>query len=98
MVISPKSVNKHKKTALRQKEYSMFEKVKELLVEELSVNPDDITLNAELVNDLGINSLELADLVLLCEEKFDLEISDDDIHKFVTIGDIVEYLNNKSDL
>jgi acyl carrier protein len=76
----------------------MFEKVKELLVEELSVNPDDITLNAELVNDLGINSLELADLVLLCEEKFDLEISDDDIHKFVTIGDIVEYLNNKSDL
>jgi len=76
----------------------MFEKVKALLVEELSVNPDDITLNAELVNDLGINSLELADLVLLCEEKFDLEISDDDIHKFVTIGDIVEYLNNKSDL
>ena len=76
----------------------MFEKVKELLVEELSVNPDDVTLSAELVNDLGINSLELADLVLLCEEKFDLEISDDDIHKFVTIGDIVEYLNTKSDL
>jgi len=76
----------------------MFEKVKELLVEELSVNPDDITLNAELINDLGINSLELADLVLLCEEKFDLEISDDDIHKFVTIGDIVDYLNTKADL
>ena len=76
----------------------MFEKVKELLVEELSVNPDDVTMNAELVNDLGINSLELADLVLLCEEKFDIEISDDDIHKFVTIGDIVEYLNTKSDL
>jgi len=76
----------------------MFEKVKALLVEELSVNPDDVTLSAELVGDLGINSLELADLVLLCEEKFDLEISDDDIHKFVTIGDIVEYLNTKSDL
>jgi acyl carrier protein len=76
----------------------MFEKVKELLVEELSVNPDDVTMNAELVNDLGINSLELADLVLLCEEKFDIEISDDDIHKFVTIGDVVEYLSSKSDL
>ena len=98
MVIFPKSVNKHKKPLNGKKEKVMFEKVKELLVEELSVNPDDITLNAELVNDLGINSLELADLVLLCEEKFDLEISDDDIHKFVTIGDIVEYLNNKSDL
>ena len=76
----------------------MFEKVKELLVEELSVNPDDVAMNAELVNDLGINSLELADLVLLCEEKFDIEISDDDIHKFVTIGDVVEYLSAKSDL
>ena len=76
----------------------MFEKIKNLLVEELSVKEEDITLSAELVNDLGINSLELADLVLLCEEKFDIEISDDDIHKFVTIGDVVEYLSSKSDL
>lgn len=75
----------------------MFEKVKELLVDELSVNPDDVTMSAELVNDLGINSLELADLVLLCEEKFDIEISDDDIHKFVTIGDIVDYLSARTD-
>lgn len=76
----------------------MFEKVKELLVDELSVNPDDVTLSAELVGDLGINSLELADLVLLCEENFDLEISDDDIHRFVTVGDIVEYLNARAEL
>ncbi len=75
----------------------MFEKVKNLLVEELSVNPDDITLSAELVNDLGVNSLELADLVLLCEEKFDIEITDDEIHKFVTVGDIVDFLNAKAD-
>ncbi len=74
----------------------MFEKVKELLVEELSVKADDITPSAELVNDLGINSLELADLVLLCEQKFDVEISDDDIHTFVTVGDIVEYLSSKA--
>ena len=75
----------------------MFEKVKELLVEELSVNPDDVTMSAELVNDLGINSLELADLVLLCEEKFDIEIGDDDIHKFVTVGDVVDYLSTKAE-
>lgn len=75
----------------------MFDKVKNLLVEELSVNPDDITLTAELVNDLGVNSLELADLVLLCEEKFDIEITDDEIHKFVTVGDIVEFLSAKAD-
>ena len=53
----------------------MFEKLKQVLVDELSVNADDITMDAELVNDLGINSLELADLVLLCEDKFDVSIS-----------------------
>jgi len=71
----------------------MFEKVKTLLVEELSINPDDITPAAELVNDLGINSLELADLVLLCEEKFDIEIGDDVVHKFITVGDVADYLS-----
>ncbi len=70
----------------------MFEKVKALLVEELQVKADDVTLDAELVSDLGINSLELADLVLQCEEKFDVEISDDDIRGFITVGNVVDYL------
>lgn len=70
----------------------MYEKIKELLVEELSINPDDITPTAELVADLGINSLELADLVLLCEEKFDIEIGDDVVHRFITVGDVADYL------
>lgn len=70
----------------------MFEKLKTLLVDELSVNEADIKPEAELINDLGINSLELADLVLLCEEKFNIEISDEAIHNFVTIADVVSYL------
>jgi len=70
----------------------MFEKVKALLVDELSIDEADITPDAELVNDLGINSLELADLVLLCEEKFDIEIGDEVIHKFLTVGDVADYL------
>ena len=72
----------------------MFDKVKAILVEELQVNEADITLDSELVNDLGINSLELADLIMVCEEKFDIEIKDDDIRKFLTVGDIVNYLND----
>lgn len=72
----------------------MFEQIKDLLVDELSVNPADITPNAELVNDLGINSLELADLVLMCEERFNIEIGDDNIHKFITVGDVVDYLSS----
>jgi len=70
----------------------MFEKVKNILMEEMQVSEELITPEAELVNDLGVNSLELADLILLCEEKFDIEINDDDIHKFITVGDVVNYL------
>jgi len=71
----------------------MFEKIKTMLVENLGAKEADITPEAELVNDLGINSLELADLILLCEDTFGIEIKDDDIHKFVTVGDVVNYLS-----
>ena len=74
----------------------MFETVKELLVTELSVNADDITPEAELVSDLGINSLELADLVLICEEKFGIEIADDDVTSFQSVGDVVDYLEKST--
>ena len=70
----------------------MFESIKEFLVEELHVNADDVTPAAELIGDLGINSLELADLVYLCEERFDVIIDDEDLHNFNTVGDIVSYL------
>ena len=49
-------------------------------------------MDAELVNDLGVNSLELADLIMVCEEKFNIEINDDDIRKFITVADICDYL------
>ena len=74
----------------------MFDKVKNLLMEELRIEEDKITLEAELANDLGVNSLELADLILLCEEKFNLTIDDEDLHKFITVGDVVAYLDEKA--
>ena len=73
----------------------MFEDVKKILVEDLSVAEDRIVPEAELVNDLGINSLELADLIMICEEKYGIAVDDDDIHRFITVGDIVEYLEEK---
>ena len=72
----------------------MFENVKQFLVDELRVKAEDVTMEAELAGDLGINSLELAELVLACEEKFDVVIEDDDLHQFNTVGDIVNYLEN----
>ena len=71
----------------------MFDKVKSILVEELQVNEADITLESELVNDLGINSLELADLIMVCEEKFDIEMDDEVLGRILTVGDIVDYLS-----
>ena len=70
----------------------MYDKFVELLVEERQIDRADITMDAELSNDLGINSIELADLVMICEEKFDINIDDDDIRKFTTVGDVVAYL------
>jgi len=70
----------------------MYEKFVELLVDELQIDRNEITMESELSNDLGINSIELADLVMLCEEKFDIEINDEDIRKFTTVADVVNYL------
>ena len=70
----------------------MFETIKKFLVDELHVNADDVTMEAELVGDLCINSLELADLVYTCEEKFNVVIDDEDLHNFITVGDIVRYI------
>ncbi len=72
----------------------MFEKLKELLVNELQIKEDVITMDAELASDLGVNSIELADLVMICEEQFDLVIEDEDLHGFITIGDVVNYLES----
>jgi acyl carrier protein len=72
----------------------MFETLKKLLVDELQIDPKAITADAELSSDLGINSIELANLIMICEEKFDITIDDDDIHKLVTVGDVVAYLES----
>ncbi len=70
----------------------MFEQFKALLVEQMNIDESDITPEAELVSDLGINSLELADLIFSCESKFDIEIDEEDYRKFITVGDVVAYL------
>ncbi len=73
----------------------MFEEIKNALVEELDVDEALITADAEFVNDLKLNSLELADLVVLCEDKYEVEIEEQDIHTLITVGDLVDYLERK---
>jgi acyl carrier protein len=70
----------------------MFEKLKEILISELQIEEELITLDAALASDLGVNSLELAELVLTVEDQLGVEINEDDLHKFITVGDVVKYL------
>lgn len=74
----------------------VFEKVAEILAEQLDVNADEISLATELVDDLGADSLDLVDLVMTLEDEFDMEISDDDIESVRTVGDIVKYLEDRA--
>ena len=68
----------------------MLTKLKDLLVEEMDINPELIKPEAELMNDLGFNSLELADLVVLCEEKFNVIFDEASLPTLLTVGDVVK--------
>ena len=72
----------------------MYEQVKQLLIDELGIDERLISPSAELVGDLDINSIELADLVMVCEEQFDIEMAEEDLSGLVTVGDVVDYLEN----
>ncbi len=74
----------------------MLAKLKELLVEEMDINPDIIVPEAEFMNDLGFNSLELADLVVRCEETFGIEFDESVLPTLITVGDVVDYLEANS--
>lgn len=72
----------------------MFEQFKSILVDDMSIDPNLVTMDAELTADLGINSLELADLILLCEDMLGVEIDDKQLSKFISVGDVVNYLQS----
>ena len=72
----------------------MFEEIKNMLVEEMSIEADEIKEDAEFINDLGFNSLELADLIAICEEKYDIDLEEEKIKEIFTVGDFVKYLES----
>ncbi len=72
----------------------MFEQFKNLLAEEMSINADDVTMDSSFVNDLGFNSLQLADLVVLCEHTFDIEFDDEELPHLLTVKDVINYIES----
>ena len=72
----------------------VFEKVREILCDQLEIDPEEVTLDTDIISDLGADSLDLVDFVMSLEDEFDKEIPDEDIEKIKTIGDIVSYIEN----
>jgi acyl carrier protein len=73
-----------------------FEKIKEILAEQLGVSEDEIEMDSSLTDDLGADSLDLVELVMALEQEFDLEISDEEAEKIKTVGDAVNFVKEKA--
>ena len=73
---------------------SVEEKVKEIIVDQLGVNENQVTARASFFEDLGADSLDTVELVMALEEEFDVEISDEDAEKISKVQDAIDYINN----
>lgn len=70
----------------------VFEKMKKIISEQLSVNSEDITLESSLQTDLEADSLDVVELIMAIEDEFDIEVSDDEAENIKTVGDAVAYI------
>lgn len=78
-------------------EKSVQDRVKEIIVEQLGVNADQVTAEAKFIEDLGADSLDTVELVMAFEEEFGAEIPDEDAEKLQTVGDVVKYIEERGD-
>jgi len=70
----------------------MFEKIKEIIVEQLGVEESEVSMESSIIDDLGADSLDIVELVMAFEDEFGVEIPDETAEKIATVGDIVKYL------
>jgi acyl carrier protein len=76
---------------------SAADRVKEIIVEQLGVNPDQVTPEAKFIEDLGADSLDTVELVMAFEEEFGAEIPDEDAEKLQTVGDVIKYIEERGE-
>lgn len=76
-------------------EKSIDQKVKDIIVEQLSVNAEQVTPEAKFIEDLGADSLDVVELVMAFEEEFGVEVPDEDAEKLITVGDVIKYIEEK---
>ena len=71
-----------------------FEKLKDIIVDVMGRNPDEITMDTTFVDDLGADSLDIFQIIMGIEDAFDIEIENEDAEKIATVGDAVEQIKN----
>ncbi len=74
---------------------ALLDDIKEVVVEQLSVSADEVKEDSKFVEDLGADSLDVVELVMALEEKFDIEIPDDEAEKIQTVRDVLNYIESK---
>src|SRR5262245_40075481 len=90
----PRATNTNRTNFMAEK--SIEEKVKDIIVEQLGVNPEQVTPQASFIEDLGADSLDIVELVMAFEEEFGVEVPDEDAEKLQTVGDVIKYIEEKS--
>lgn len=73
----------------------MFDKVKDIIIEQLGVDGEDVVMEASFIDDLGADSLDIVELIMALEEEFGLEIPDSEAEKIGTVGDAVNYIKSQ---
>ncbi|MCK5855558.1 MAG: acyl carrier protein [Sulfurovaceae bacterium] len=73
---------------------ALFDDVKEVVVEQLNVSPDEVKEDSKFVEDLGADSLDVVELVMALEEKFEIEIPDEDAEKIANVADAIKFIEN----
>ena len=71
-----------------------FDKVKEIVAEQMGISEDDITMSSSFTDDIGADSLDIFQIISELEDAFDIEFANDDAEKIKTVGDAVEYIQN----
>ena len=72
----------------------IFEKIKEIIVSELSVSPEEVNIDSDLASDLNADSLDAVELIMAVEDEFDCEVPDSELKNIRTVKDIVDYIEN----
>lgn len=72
----------------------MFDKIREIIADKLSISEDEITMDSSFLEDLNADSLDIVELIMALEDELDMEIPDEDAEGFVTVGDVVKYVKS----